>query len=116
MAVHTGLASPALAQALARVGVDRVMVDLVGHAATARQVGEAAQAMGIGFMDTPVSGGVAAAAAGSLAFMCGGDAQTFERARLIRADMGKNIFHAGHAGAGQVAKGCNKPIAGIARK
>jgi 3-hydroxyisobutyrate dehydrogenase len=82
-------------------------------AATARQVGEAAAAKGIGFMDSPVSGGVAAAAAGTLAFMCGGDAATFEKARVILKDMGKNIFHAGPAGAGQVAKGCNNMLLAI---
>lgn len=82
-------------------------------AATARQVGEAAAAIGIGFMDTPVSGGVAAAAAGTLAFMCGGSAETFVKAQLILADMGKNIFHAGPAGAGQVAKGCNNMLLAI---
>ena len=82
-------------------------------AATAREVGEAAAAAGIGFMDSPVSGGVAAAAAGTLAFMCGGSADTFEKAKLILADMGKNIFHAGPAGAGQVAKGCNNMLLAI---
>ncbi len=82
-------------------------------AATARQVGEAAAGLGIGFMDSPVSGGVAAAAAGTLAFMCGGSAETFDKARLILADMGKNIFHAGPAGAGQVAKGCNNMLLAI---
>jgi 3-hydroxyisobutyrate dehydrogenase len=82
-------------------------------AATARQVGEAAAEKGIGFMDSPVSGGVAAAAAGTLAFMCGGDAATFEKARVILKDMGKNIFHAGPAGAGQVAKGCNNMLLAI---
>ncbi|GAB5453742.1 MAG: 3-hydroxyisobutyrate dehydrogenase [Halioglobus sp.] len=82
-------------------------------AATARDVGAAAAEMGIGFMDAPVSGGVAAAAAGTLAFMCGGDAATFARAKLILADMGKNIFHAGPAGAGQVAKGCNNMLLAI---
>lgn len=82
-------------------------------AATARQVGEAAARMGIGFMDSPVSGGVAAAAAGTLAFMCGGQAETFDRAKLILQDMGKNIFHAGPAGAGQVAKGCNNMLLAI---
>ena len=73
-------------------------------AATAREVGAAAQARGIGFMDAPVSGGVAAAVAGTLAFMCGGDADTFEKARLILKDMGKNIFHAGPSGAGHTAQ------------
>ncbi|MDJ0878626.1 MAG: 3-hydroxyisobutyrate dehydrogenase [Halieaceae bacterium] len=82
-------------------------------AETARDVGLAAKDMGIGFMDSPVSGGVAAAAGGTLAFMCGGEAETFEKARLILADMGKNIFHAGPAGAGQVAKGCNNMLLAI---
>ncbi len=82
-------------------------------AATAREVGEAAAALGIGFMDAPVSGGVAAASAGTLAFMCGGCADTFPRARAILEDMGKNIFHAGPAGAGQVAKGCNNMLLAI---
>jgi 3-hydroxyisobutyrate dehydrogenase len=82
-------------------------------AATARTVGAEAAERGIGFMDAPVSGGVAAAAAGTLAFMCGGDANTFEKARLILQDMGKNIFHAGRAGSGQVAKGCNNMLLAI---
>lgn len=82
-------------------------------AATAREVGEAAAGRGIGFMDAPVSGGVAAAAAGTLAFMCGGEAATFEKAAVILKDMGKNIFHAGPPGAGQVAKGCNNMLLAI---
>ena len=82
-------------------------------AATARKVGEAAAEQGIGFMDAPVSGGVAAAAGGTLAFMCGGSGETFEKAKLILKDMGKNIFHAGPAGAGQVAKGCNNMLLAV---
>jgi len=80
---------------------------------TAREVGQAAAQLGIGFMDCPVSGGVAAAKAGTLAFMCGGEAQTFDKARTILAGMGRNIFHAGPAGAGQVAKGCNNMLLAI---
>ena len=45
--------------------------------------------------------------------MCGGQANTFEKAKLILQDMGKNIFHAGPAGAGQVAKGCNNMLLAI---
>lgn len=82
-------------------------------AATARTVGEAATEMGIAFMDAPVSGGVAAAAAGTLAFMCGGSESAFEKAKIILADMGKNIFHAGPSGAGQVAKGCNNMLLAV---
>lgn len=82
-------------------------------AETARSVGVAAAEAGIGFMDSPVSGGVAAAAAGTLSFMCGGEAVTFDKAKIILADMGKNIFHAGPAGAGQVAKACNNMLLAI---
>lgn len=81
--------------------------------ATANKVGNAAKALGIQFLDTPVSGGVAAAAAGTLTFMCGGDAAGFERAKLILADMGKAIFHAGDHGAGQAAKMCNNMLLAI---
>ena len=71
--------------------------------------------MGINFMDTPVSGGVAAAAAGTLAFMCGGTAEAFEQARLILEGMGspEKIFHAGPAGAGQVAKAANNMLLAV---
>jgi 3-hydroxyisobutyrate dehydrogenase len=82
-------------------------------AATARRVGQAAAESGIGFMDAPVSGGVAAATAGTLAFMCGGGTDAFEKARVILKHLGKNIFHAGPAGAGQVAKGCNNMLLAI---
>ena len=82
-------------------------------AATARAVGQAAAGQGIAFMDAPVSGGVAAAAAGTLAFMCGGSGESFERAKLSLKDMGKNICQAGPAGAGQVAKGCNNMLLAI---
>ena len=82
-------------------------------ASTARSVGEAAKARGIGFMDTPVSGGTAVAAAGNLAFMCGGEASTFERAKPILTPMGPKIFHAGPLGAGQVAKACNNMLLAV---
>jgi len=99
---------------LARLGPETTVLDCSTiDAATSREVGKAAAALGIGFMDAPVSGGVAAAAAGTLAFMCGGEAATFEKARVILAGMGKNIFHAGPAGAGQVAKGCNNMLLAI---
>ena len=82
-------------------------------AATARKVGAAAKARGIEMMDTPVSGGVAAASAGTLAFMCGGDPAAFARAKPILQAMGKNIFHAGDNGAGQVAKICNNMLLSV---
>lgn len=82
-------------------------------APTAREIGIAAAGCGKSFMDSPVSGGTAAASNAALAFMCGGDAATFEKARVVLATMGKNIFHAGPAGAGQVAKTCNNMLLAI---
>ena len=79
----------------------------------ARKVHLAASARGIALLDAPVSGGTAGAAAGTLTFMVGGDAATLERARPILANMGKNIFHAGPEGAGQVAKVCNNQLLAV---
>lgn len=67
----------------------------------------------ISMIDAPVSGGVAAAAAGTLTFMVGGEQAAFEQARPILSAMGKNIIHAGAAGSGQAAKLCNNMILGI---
>jgi 3-hydroxyisobutyrate dehydrogenase len=61
-----------------------------------------------------VSGGVAGAAAGSLAIMVGGDAADLEEARPALAAMGANIIHVGAVGAGEVAKLCNNLISGSA--
>ena len=80
---------------------------------TARKVAAAAAENGIAMMDAPVSGGVAAAAAGTLSFMCGGDAEAFARAKPVLAGMGKNIFHAGDNGAGQLAKICNNMLLSV---
>lgn len=84
-------------------------------APTARHIGAAAAEMGVDYLDTPVSGGTAAAAAGTLAFMCGGTASGFERAAPLLRAMGKaeGIFHAGPAGSGQVAKACNNMLLAI---
>ncbi|MFM5237157.1 3-hydroxyisobutyrate dehydrogenase [Aeromonas veronii] len=80
---------------------------------SARQVGEAARARGLCFIDAPVSGGVAGAAAGTLTFIVGGDAADFEAAKPLLACMGQNLFHAGALGAGQIAKMCNNMLLAI---
>lgn len=67
----------------------------------------------IAFLDAPVSGGTAGAAAGSLSFMVGGETSAFEAVLPVLQVMGKNIFHAGGHGAGQVAKICNNMLLGI---
>ncbi|GHH51998.1 3-hydroxyisobutyrate dehydrogenase [[Pseudomonas] boreopolis] len=81
--------------------------------ATARKVAAAAQSRGLQMIDAPVSGGTAGAAAGTLTFIVGGDASALERARPVLQSMGKNIFHVGDSGAGQVAKLCNNMALGV---
>ncbi|MGK2284585.1 3-hydroxyisobutyrate dehydrogenase [Pedomonas sp. V897] len=81
--------------------------------ATARDVVEAATAKGFVMVDAPVSGGVAAAAGGTLTFMVGGTDEAFKAAEPYLTCMGKAVIHAGDAGAGQAAKICNNMLLGI---
>jgi 3-hydroxyisobutyrate dehydrogenase len=80
--------------------------------ASARTVEEEAAAQGYTMVDAPVSGGIAAAASGNLAFMVGGSDEAFARAQPILEPMAKAVIHAGGAGAGQAAKICNNMILG----
>jgi 3-hydroxyisobutyrate dehydrogenase len=80
--------------------------------ASARDVGEQMKAKGFDFLDAPVSGGIAAAAAGTLALMVGGTDAQFDRARPFLEPMAKAVIHAGELGAGQAAKICNNMILG----
>lgn len=81
---------------------------------TAKEIAAAAAERGIHYVDSPVSGGTAAAAAGTLSFMVGtDDVDAFERTKPILSAMGKAVFHAGPAGAGQVAKACNNMLLAI---
>ncbi len=80
--------------------------------ASAREVGEELQKLGFDFVDAPVSGGIAAAAGGSLTFMVGGTDAAFDRARPFLEPMAKAVIHAGGPGAGQAAKICNNMILG----
>jgi 3-hydroxyisobutyrate dehydrogenase len=79
---------------------------------SAREVGEGLQKLGFDFLDAPVSGGIAAAAGGSLTFMVGGTDAQFEKARPFLEPMAKAVIHAGQLGAGQAAKICNNMILG----
>jgi 3-hydroxyisobutyrate dehydrogenase len=80
--------------------------------ATAREETEKAQAAGYSMVDAPVSGGIAAADAGTLTFMVGGTKEAFERAQPYLEIMGKAVIHAGSPGAGQAAKICNNMLLG----
>ena len=81
--------------------------------ADAREAHIQADLSGLILVDAPVSGGVAAAEAGTLTFMVGGTARAFEKAEQVLKGMGKNIFHAGGPGNGQAAKIANNMLLGI---
>ncbi|MCL5048973.1 MAG: 3-hydroxyisobutyrate dehydrogenase [Firmicutes bacterium] len=82
-------------------------------AQTARDLAVTLNKQGVRFIDAPVSGGTAGAKAGTLTFICGGDAADIEEARAVLGNMGKNVFRAGDHGAGQVAKICNNMLLAI---
>jgi 3-hydroxyisobutyrate dehydrogenase len=79
---------------------------------SARTIEEEASAKGYEMVDAPVSGGIAAAAAGTLAFMVGGSEEAFAKAKPFIEPMAKAVIHAGGPGAGQAAKICNNMILG----
>jgi 3-hydroxyisobutyrate dehydrogenase len=80
--------------------------------ATAREEIEKAAAAGYEMVDAPVSGGIAAADAGTLTFMVGGAGEAFEKARAYLEIMGQAVIHAGAPGSGQAAKICNNMLLG----
>ena len=80
---------------------------------TTRALADAAGETGHAVIDAPVSGGVGGATAGTLTFICGGEEAAVARARPVLECMGKNVFHAGGHGAGQVAKICNNMLLAI---
>jgi 3-hydroxyisobutyrate dehydrogenase len=78
--------------------------------ATREMAAELAGKTGMGWLDTPVSGGVVGADAGSLAIMVGGESQDLDRVRPVLLNLGQRVTHMGGIGAGQVTKACNQMI------
>jgi 3-hydroxyisobutyrate dehydrogenase len=67
---------------------------------------------GAHWVDAPVSGGPAAAAAGTLAVMAGADEAVFERARVVLGHLAARVTLMGPVGAGQTTKLVNQVIVG----
>jgi 3-hydroxyisobutyrate dehydrogenase-like beta-hydroxyacid dehydrogenase len=80
----------------------------------ARELAKAAQALGLHFIDAPVSGGQAGAQNGALTVMCGGDAAVFERIKPVAMAFARAVTLLGESGSGQLAKMVNQiAIAGL---
>lgn len=83
-------------------------------AAVTRELAKAAGALGIGFVDAPVSGGQAGAENGVLSVMCGGSEADYARAEPVIAAYARICRRLGDSGSGQLAKMCNQiAIAGL---
>jgi len=80
---------------------------------SARVLAGEAQAKGLRFADAPVSGGVIAAAAGSLAFMVGCREEDFVEIGRLVEPLARAVIRAGDPGAGQAAKICNNMVLGV---
>jgi 3-hydroxyisobutyrate dehydrogenase len=92
-----------------------IFVDHTTAAAeVARELGTAAQPLGLQFVDAPVSGGNLGAINGALTVMCGGDAAAFEAIKPVALAFSKAVTLLGPCGAGQLAKMVNQiAIAGL---
>jgi len=98
----------ALTQAL-RPGM--LLVDCTsGDPDTSRRIASELAAIGVGFIDAPVSGGVAGAEAGTLTVMVGGPAEALERARPALESFAAKIVHCGALGAGHALKAVNNTL------
>ncbi|MBZ6075769.1 NAD(P)-dependent oxidoreductase [Microvirga puerhi] len=71
------------------------------------------KAVGVDFIDAPVSGGPIGAKNAALSIMAGGSADAFTRAEPYFHAMGTTIAHVGESGAGQTVKLCNQLVCAI---
>jgi len=101
--------------ALAGMKPGAIFVDhTTASADVARELYAAAKALGIAFVDAPVSGGQAGAENGLLTVMCGGDQPAFDAAKPVAMAFSRAFTLMGAPGAGQLTKMVNQIcIAGL---
>lgn len=96
---------------LAGLDEGAVLVDCTsGDPATSRRIAARLASRRVGYLDAPVSGGVAGADAGTLTVMVGGDAALLERVRPVLEAFAKKIVHCGALGAGDAVKAVNNAL------
>jgi 3-hydroxyisobutyrate dehydrogenase-like beta-hydroxyacid dehydrogenase len=88
----------------------RIVIHGTVHPNTCRELEKQAAAKGLFVIDAPVSGGAAAARAGKLTVMVGGDKDAAAAARPVFETFGALILHLGEVGAGQAAKLINNAL------
>ena len=97
-------------------GPGKVLVDMSSiRPDAARELAARLRAeTGMGWIDAPVSGGVAGSEAGKLTVMAGGEAADFERVRPVVAHLAQRFTLMGPNGAGQATKLINQVLVGCA--
>ncbi len=92
-----------------------VIIDHTTTSATlARELDDAARAVGLHFIDAPVSGGQAGAENGALTVMAGGDREVFQAVQPLLGAYARMSSLLGPAGSGQLTKMVNQIcIAGL---
>ena len=93
---------------LARLSPGALVIDMgSSEPASTRGLAEQARRRDVGFVDAPVSGGVAKAGTGELSIMVGGAPEDVERARPHVEPLGSTVVVVGRSGAGHAAKALN---------
>ena len=101
--------------AFAGMAPGSIFVDhTTASAEVARELYGAARALGLQFIDAPVSGGQAGAQNGLLTVMCGGDPEAFDSVQPVAMAFSRAFTRMGTSGAGQLTKMVNQIcIAGL---
>jgi 3-hydroxyisobutyrate dehydrogenase len=89
----------------------KIVIDFSSIApSAARECAAKLDALGMGYIDAPVSGGTVGAADGSLAIMAGGKPEHIEFVRPLIAELASRFTRMGGSGTGQVTKLANQII------
>lgn len=91
-----------------------LIIDMTsGAPGDSKDISTELQALGVHFIDAPVSGGEPMAVAGTLAIMVGGDPDDFKRAEPILLAMGASATWVGPIGSGNTCKLANQIIVAV---
>jgi 3-hydroxyisobutyrate dehydrogenase len=91
-----------------------VLVDCTsGDPATSKRIAARLAERGIGFLDAPVSGGVAGAEIGTLTVMVGGDPAVMQKVMPVLDAFGEKIVHCGPIGSGDALKAVNNALLAV---
>ena len=91
-----------------------LLIDMSSIAPDAtKQLAERAADKGLGWVDSPLSGGAPKALIGELTLMLGGTENNVRKARTLLKDVATNMTHMGPSGAGQTTKLINQVLCGL---